>query len=174
MSFLLHLLHPDMESDLQVFADLGFHQIDQIKIIKRQNSKTTVYLTKYKHTVFLIHCISCGCTVYVSFPHHAPSSSNVNVSTSQQSTIRCLLHRALSSSSLHVLDLLQMSLLLSVVQRFERQTATDHHKGKGHPQASGRLQRSNCPCDQPGDKRATSFRRPEEDPGLCSRQKLPG
>lgn len=51
---------------------------------------------------------------------------------------------------------------------FERQTATDHHKGIGHPQASGRLQRSNCPCDQPGDKRATSFRRPEEDPGLCS------
>ncbi len=51
---------------------------------------------------------------------------------------------------------------------FERQAATNHHKGKSHRQASGRLNRSNYPCDKSANTAATSIRHPEEDPGLCS------
>lgn len=47
-------------------------------------------------------------------------------------------------------------------------------KVKGHCEASERLKTSNCPCDQSANMSATSLRRPEEDPGLCSLRECVG
>lgn len=112
-------------------------------------SKITVYSTKYKHTVFLA-------TIFLVFECQ-PTSIILPTEVSWFSP-PFFLHLSYF-----------MSLLLSVVRRLKRQTTTGHHKGQRSP--SGFRERSNCPCDQSDNMRATSLRRPEEDPGLCSLKK---
>lgn len=130
----------------------GFCQIDQIKNIKWQfKNHSWNYSTKYKHIVFLIHCISCDCTVLVSFPHPVPSTSNVNGAW----------YQPISSWQSEVFSTAQSadSLLLSFSHLFSRlgfslssaigKTDSDRSsQGYRSPSGFREVKRSNCPCDQ--------------------------